>query len=266
MHSGRWSGLVTAALAGVLACDEVSFPVFPAEEFVSTLNGAGENPDVATAATGSARFAVADDTIFIYRVDVAGIDSTTLAHIHAGSDTTASGPVLVNLFLGNVACKQNAGTARPILSSSVANPTVVTLDSAHGQTASSTFLVRIAGHTGSTPDLNGEHTATATGAATFTVPVAVTTGGTGGTAQRFTLINTAAPRCRVGFTGHLSSGQVKYNALPAPTPAAYTALGTTPRARFDSLLVLLRTGNAYVNVHTSVNPGGHIRGRIDPEN
>ena len=30
----------------------------------------------------------------------------------------------------------------------------------------------------------------------------------------------------------------------------------------DSLLVLMRTGNAYVNIHTSANPGGEIRGQI----
>ena len=34
---------------------------------------------------------------------------------------------------------------------------------------------------------------------------------------------------------------------------------------FDSLVTLLRTGNAYVNVHTRVNGGGEIRGQIHPE-
>lgn len=31
---------------------------------------------------------------------------------------------------------------------------------------------------------------------------------------------------------------------------------------FDSVLVLMRNGNAYVNVHTTLNPGGEIRGQI----
>ena len=33
---------------------------------------------------------------------------------------------------------------------------------------------------------------------------------------------------------------------------------------FDSLMVLLGNGNAYVNVHTSAFPGGEIRGQITP--
>jgi hypothetical protein len=34
----------------------------------------------------------------------------------------------------------------------------------------------------------------------------------------------------------------------------------------DSLLVLMRNGNAYVNVHTTANPGGEIRGQVAPAN
>lgn len=40
----------------------------------------------------------------------------------------------------------------------------------------------------------------------------------------------------------------------APTPTAPVTM--------DSLLVLLRNGNAYVNVHTSANGGGEIRGQV----
>jgi len=32
--------------------------------------------------------------------------------------------------------------------------------------------------------------------------------------------------------------------------------------KYDSLLVLLRNGQAYVNVHTTANPGGEIRGQL----
>lgn len=49
-----------------------------------------------------------------------------------------------------------------------------------------------------------------------------------------------------GITGVLAQGT-----LPAPS-------GMT----MDSVLTLMRTGRAYVNVHTRANPGGELRGQI----
>jgi len=69
--------------------------------------------------------------------------------------------------------------AIPITSSSVANPTVITTPEPHGLT--STQKVLIAGHSGSTPDINGEYVATVVTTTTFTIPENVTVGGTGGT-------------------------------------------------------------------------------------
>jgi len=37
--------------------------------------------------------------------------------------------------------------------------------------------------------------------------------------------------------------------------------GGTAKISMDSLLVLMRSQNAYVNVHTTANPGGEIRGQ-----
>jgi DNA-binding XRE family transcriptional regulator len=71
------------------------------------------------------------------------------------------------------------GPSVAITSSSVANPSVIT-------TATNTFVsgdtVTIASHSGSTPTINGDRVATVTAATTFTIPVNVTGGGTGGTA------------------------------------------------------------------------------------
>lgn len=69
-----------------------------------------------------------------------------------------------------------------ITSSSEAAVTTVTTSAPHGMPAGSSVPVTIAGHT-STPDLNGDHTATITGASTFTIPVEVTAAGSGGTAS-----------------------------------------------------------------------------------
>jgi hypothetical protein len=69
-----------------------------------------------------------------------------------------------------------------IASSSVTSPTVITTATAHGLTTGD--RIKIAGHEGSLPSLNGFHTVTVTGGTTFTIPVNVTAAGTGGTISR----------------------------------------------------------------------------------
>lgn len=249
--------LAAGALAGAAACDDVVFPLLPATaQFGATMTGAGESPPVTTAATGTGVFALVLDSIFSHRVDVVAIDSPTRAHIHLGP-AGVNGAIIVTLFEGVVACTQNVDTALTIDSSSVGNPTTIYVAGEHGLTVASTPRFLIAGHSGSTPDLNGEHLATVTGDSTFTVPVNVTVAGTGGTAQRINRINVTAPACRAGFTGPLGSAQFK----PGQLSQLPTAWGATARERLDSLLVLLSNGEAYVNVHNRANPAGHIRGQ-----
>jgi hypothetical protein len=263
MRIQSWCSLLAAStFAGVLACGELSFPVVPAEEFSATLLGSNEVPTpVTTTASGSAVFGVINDSILSYRVEVVGMDSVILSHIHAG-DGTVAGPVIVNILLAStVNCKQNADTALDILSSSVGNPTTITAAGPHRLTVGSTPFMRIASHTGSTPSLNNEYTATVTGASTFTVPVNVTIAGTGGKAQRFALINTTSPRCRAGYTGAIAQTQIRPANL---TVGAIQGYGATPRERFDSLISLMRSGNVYVNVHTKANPSGEVRGQLSP--
>lgn len=68
-----------------------------------------------------------------------------------------------------------------------------------------------------------------------------------------TLFAAASPGVNVA-NGTLNSGT-----FPS---ASYTlAAGIT----VDSVLTLLRNGNAYVNVHTVANPAGHIRGQVVPD-
>ena len=71
------------------------------------------------------------------------------------------------------------GASVNITSSSVANPSVITA-TAHGYLTGQTVL--IAGHSGSTPSINGTHVITYINANSFSIPVNVTVGGTGGTA------------------------------------------------------------------------------------
>jgi hypothetical protein len=78
---------------------------------------------------------------------------------------------------------QEIGRAIKILTSSVASPSVITTAEAHGIADGQT--VRIAGHTGSTPDINNDYVATVISTTTFSVPENVTVGGTGGTVTQY---------------------------------------------------------------------------------
>lgn len=98
-----------------------------------------------------------------------------------------------NADFGYVAA-ENADTAAPNSTASLAygdaitidhsaatSPTLITTTTAHG--FSSGVQVLIADHSGSTPDINGSHVITVISPTTFTIPVAVSVGGTGGTVQ-----------------------------------------------------------------------------------
>ncbi len=85
---------------------------------------------------------------------------------------------------------------KTISTSSVADPSVITTSGAHGLASGMTVV--IAGHAGSTPDINSTHVVTVLNATTFSIPVNVTVGGTGGTAQR--------SMGGVGFLHHFPDG------------------------------------------------------------
>lgn len=109
-----------------------------------------------------------------------------------------------------------------ITSSSVANPTVITTAKPHGLATGDIIL--IAGHTGSSPTVNGQRTVTVTGASTFTIPVNVTVAGTGGTFVRANSIlgGVGYLQCTAlsGFTG------VVMKIMHSPDDITYAALVT----------------------------------------
>ncbi|HMG18485.1 MAG TPA: CHRD domain-containing protein [Gemmatimonadales bacterium] len=75
-----------------------------------------------------------------------------------------------------------------------------------------------------------------------------------------TLLNLATPRTVRAFAGQLIAGQFKASVLDTlnRSPTDTVAVG------YDALLTLLRSGNAYIDVHTTRTPGGEIRGQIAP--
>ena len=74
---------------------------------------------------------------------------------------------------------QTATVSVVITSSSVANPSQILCAASHGLATGDSVL--IAGHSGSSPSINGRHVVTLVDADEFTIPVNVTVGGTGGT-------------------------------------------------------------------------------------
>lgn len=87
-----------------------------------------------------------------------------------------------NLTLGWVAKDATITDVHSVVvsSSSVADPSVITCAAPHNFTTGQT--ITIAGHSGATPDINADHIVTVVDSLTFTIPVNVTVGGTGGTA------------------------------------------------------------------------------------
>lgn len=83
-----------------------------------------------------------------------------------------------------------------IATSSIAAATVITTSAPHKLADGATVV--IAGHIGSTPAVDGTYVATVTGADTFTIPLTVSTGGTGGTVTGAAAKNTTAQTIAAG--------------------------------------------------------------------
>jgi hypothetical protein len=134
-------------------------------------------------------------------------------------------------------------TVIPITSSSVANPSVITTPVPHGLTTGQKIL--ISGHAGSTPAINGQQTVTVITATTFSIPVNVTVGGTGGSFVLANSVTGGAGYLQVsafsGFTGFIgkvrsSADDITYadlitftNVTAGPTAERKTVAGTVDR-------------------------------------
>lgn len=131
----------------------------------------------------------------------------------------------------------------PITSNSLANPSVVTTPVPHGLTSGDIIL--ISGVITSNPTINGERVATVISPTTFSVPVNVTTAGTGGSFVRSNSSNGASGYQEVtafsGFSGYIgklrdSPDDVTYadllsfaNVTSAPNAQRVTVAGVVDR-------------------------------------
>ncbi|HUV73869.1 MAG TPA: hypothetical protein VMW79_06145 [Anaerolineae bacterium] len=121
----------------------------------------------------------------------------------------------------NVTTAGTGGTAQPIVaivSSSVADPSVITTETAHGFVTGD--WVVIAGHVGSTPDINKAYIVTYVGPTSFTIPEDVTVGGTGGTVTRTsTVLGLSAYLHLLAFAGTDVTVKLQHSADNADTDA-----------------------------------------------
>jgi len=143
-----------------------------------------------------------------------------------------------------------------ITSNSIANPTVVTAASVHGLTTGDKVL--IAGVITSSPTINGERTVTVISPTTFSVPVNVGTGGTGGTFVKSNTNNGGIGYLQVtqysGFTG------VIHKIMHSPDDITYAALVTFTNVTAIGRQRIAVTGNVdrYLTSFGDVTGAGSI--------
>jgi hypothetical protein len=95
----RWRGVVAAVIVGVAlaGCNETYAVLSDAAprkvNYFATLTGGAEVPAVSTTASGWATWVLEDPNTIQYEIFVAGIDSITMAHIHA-APAGQNGPVM----------------------------------------------------------------------------------------------------------------------------------------------------------------------------
>ena len=184
---------------------------------------------------------------------------------HTGSTPTIDGNRVITVLSTttfsipvNVTVAGTGGTVTRLLSSSVASPSIITTPEAHGLVTGD--YVIFAGHTGSTPALNGmQQPITVLSTTTFSIVVNVTVGGTGGTVTK--VVGLSVPIwSRQGTAAQLAT------IIPGPGEWCYTT--DTKKVKYGDgstvggVSVILESstgevGKAAVPVTaSSANPGG----------
>lgn len=233
----------------------------------ANLSPASEVPAVDSVAGGRAVLALMTDTLS-YRVFVADIDKVTAAHIHEGAPGT-NGPVIAPLFGGSGVFD----SANPISGTLTLTPTQV------AKLLAGDYYINV--HTTDFPggELRGQvrtyapppnHNALLLGSNEATP---VTTNAKG--VARLTLVNTDTLQYQIAVSDIISitAAHIHFGPSGKNGPVVhglYNGSGPfDPANPISGTLTLngqhlvdLLTGYYYVNVHTSANPGGEIRGQI----
>ncbi|MEZ4617296.1 MAG: CHRD domain-containing protein [Caldilineaceae bacterium] len=235
--------------------------------FEANLAGAHEVPAVDTPAVGRAVLSLISDTLH-YRIFVADIDNVTASHIHDGV-VGVSGGVVFPLFTGGGAFDPN----HPISGTLTLSATQIS------KLLAGDYYINV--HTTDVPsgEIRGQIQpySPPTGMSAILLgsnePSPVTTEAKG--IAQFTLINTDTLQYNVAVSDIISitASHIHFGPAGQNGPVAhglYTGTGSfDPDHPISGTVTLsakemvdLLTGYLYVNVHTTANPGGEIRGQI----
>jgi hypothetical protein len=291
---------VTAlTVLAVGACLDLGSEPAQSELLLATLNGQNMRPQPtnpqreSVPSSGGVLFALASNSIG-YDIELFDIDSVTRGTLNIGG-TAVSGPEVATLFTNPDA----PSGSRLVLFGRELSPAEITagisFDSVlTAMRAGNAYVVvytkafpngAIRGQTVSPNALPPPERYAVTMNGASERPNPVTTSATGNAyfegdaaTLRF-LISTSNIS---GVTAaHIHRGSIEQagpivRTLFESSPATGTVNGTLASGSFtttdgnvitmDSLLVLMRNGNAYVNVHTTANAGGEIRGQVAPAN
>ncbi len=249
---------------------EIRGQVGGARAFNTMLSGANEVPAVETSASGEAIVTInaAADMIY-YRVMVSNIMSITAAHIH-NAPAGSNGPAAVVLFDGsgtfdaaNPASGSAAITTAQLLEMLSGNYYINVHTAAHGSGELRGQLAHYTPPTVIHTMLSGANE----------VPAVTTTAGGLGHFE----LDANMPRLhyKVSVTDIMSVTAAHIHVAPAGANGSAAFVLFDGSGTFDSSnpvggafalnaenLMDLFTGYYYVNVHTTANPGGEVRGQI----
>jgi hypothetical protein len=227
-----------------------------------TMSGSGEVPAVTTSGSGAGYVTLIGNRLF-YDIDYEGLSAgATAAHIHGPADTTTNAAVLIP-FAGV------SGTSGTLF-----GQTALTSDQLTNVLAGLTYVnIHTTNHAGG--EIRGQvlpwqFSVAMNGAAE--VPAVTSPGTASGTLY----LSGSELTYSISYSGLSSEAQHAHIHGPADitqpagvlfplngaTGTAGTLSGTQDLSGNADWLTDILTGNAYANIHTTINGGGEIRGQI----
>ncbi len=273
------AGLVTGIRAGAVSITATSegvngtAPVTVLETFTATLLGANEVPSLMSNDTGSATVII-DGNLLTYKVDVTNIDDVVAAHIHSGA-VGSTGPIIVDFGITGQAGNFTGTQVDDTMTVDDATLADIRSGNAGAYVNVPTALNQLGEIRGQLFPLAQEtFTATLDGASQVPSVMTNATGTATHTVRRMLLsyrIDVADIDSVTAAHIHSGAGGVVGNIIVGlfggpTTDLMFTGtLVDSTTTITDAVLLELRSGDTYTNVHTKMHVPGEIRGQNVPQ-